>query len=30
MELELILKALQLFEFGHFRQVFALYGMEFV
>ena len=30
MELELILTELQPFELNHFRQVFALEGMEFV
>ena len=30
MELELILTELQPFELSHFRQLFALYGMEFV
>ena len=29
MELELILTELQPFELSHFRQLFALYGMEF-
>ena len=29
-ELELILTELQPFELSHFRQLFALYGMEFV
>ena len=29
-ELELILTELQPFELGHFRQLFALLGMEFV
>ena len=29
-ELELILTELQPFKLSHFRQLFALYGMEFV